>query len=159
MGCGTQEWFRWFVICSWIWIRRQSQFPCQLLEIYIYARFLFQFNPDNHIQELCGRSNHLCCRSIPSKRVPSCQENYLLGRERGEDGDDFDDDGDEDRGHNKDNDNNNVFPLAKRTIYSAENGVKMMMILMMIVIWLLMMGIIMRMMIIITVIVMRTTTE
>ena len=82
----------------------------------------------NRNQELCGRSDHLRCRSVPSKRVPSCEENHLLGREWGEDDDDFNDDGDlvvdraevvvevdVDRDHNKDNDdeNDNVFPLAK----------------------------------------------
>ena len=53
-------------------------------------------DPDNCIKELCGRSDHLCCRSVPSQCVPSCQENYILGREWGEDDDDFNDDGDVD---------------------------------------------------------------
>ena len=70
---------------------------------------------ENRNQELCGRSDHLCCRSLPSKRVPSRKENYILGREWGEDDDDFNDDGDVDvdLDQNKDNDNNIVFLLPR----------------------------------------------
>ena len=46
----------------------------------------------NRNQELCGRSDHLRCRSVPSQCVPSRKENYILGREWGEDDDDFNDD-------------------------------------------------------------------